>query len=325
MLEKNLEKRRLFLFFSCFFDIMESRVYGNRPIPTYYNTKHGKGEEMFSFLSSFFEKKQIDCYGAIPLSACRIVKPYLLEQEGIESGSVILLAIPYYTPACDDPNRNISAYAVSKDYHFYFKKLFEELLPLLREAYPACKFAAFADHSPIDEPDAAAKAGLGIRGKNHLLITPKYSSYVFFGEIITDMELPCRAGEIKECENCGRCMSRCPFEESNGCLSALTQKKGELTASEAATILRHGSAWGCDICQEVCPHTQRARQSGSIYSPIPYFAEEPIPCLHTESLASMSEEAFSLRAYAWRKKETILRNLNLLEQSQKKGEPPCST
>ncbi|MBQ2734751.1 MAG: hypothetical protein IJF33_02865, partial [Clostridia bacterium] len=72
---------------------------------------------MFSFLCRFFEKKSIDCFAPIPLSACRITKPYLLERAGITDGNVIVLAIPYFSLACMNPNRNLSAYAVSRDYH----------------------------------------------------------------------------------------------------------------------------------------------------------------------------------------------------------------
>ena len=278
---------------------------------------------MFAFLSSFFEKKSIDCYAPIPLSECRIVKPYLLERAGIGGGTVIMMAIPYFSPACKAPKRNISAYAVSRDYHLFYKELFAELLSELSERYPQNKFAAFADHSPIDELQAAAKAGLGMIGKNHLLITQKYSSYVFLGELITDIEIPCRAQPILECENCGRCMSLCPAKECGGCLSALTQKKGALDQNEEAYILKFGSLWGCDICQEVCPHTQRALKRGSIESPIGFFKEEAIPCLSSSLLESMSDEDFAKRAYSWRGRETIMRNIKLAEMQAKKGDPSC--
>lgn len=275
---------------------------------------------MFAFLSSFLKKELIDCYAPIPLSACRIVKPYLLERAGIQSGTVVMMAIPYFSPACRDPERNVSAYAVSRDYHLFYKNLFERLLSALQTRYPQNKFAAFADHSPIDELEAAAKAGLGIIGKNHLLITKKYSSYVFLGELITDMEITCDSNPIEECENCGKCMSLCPAAECGGCLSALTQKKGTLTEDEKNCILKFGSLWGCDICQQVCPHTQKALLSGSIETPIPFFKENTISHLSVEAVEAMSDEDFLQRAYSWRGRDTILRNLKLAEEQEKKGE-----
>ena len=266
---------------------------------------------MFSFLSNFFEKNQIDCFAPIALSDCTVVRPYLLERAGIADGTAILMAIPYFTPACTAENRNLSAYAVSRDYHGFFAALFDEVLPLLRERFPTCKFAGFADHSPIAEVEAAARAGLGVIGQNHLLITKRYSSYVFLGEIVTDAKLACTAGEIRTCEGCGLCQKACPMDEIGTCLSALTQKKGALTEDEQATIRRFGSVWGCDICQAVCPHTKTAIKSGSIHSPIPYFAEQPIAHLTSEILDGMSDEEFQSRAYAWRGRETIQRNLKL--------------
>lgn len=278
---------------------------------------------MLTFLSSFFEKELIDCYAPIPLSACRVVRPYLLEKAGIEDGTVIIMAVPYFSSASNAHDRNISAYAVSRDYHLFYRNLFERLLEVLRAAYPQNKFAAFADHSPIDEPDAAARAGLGKIGKNHLLITPKYSSYVFLGELITDAILPCLPSPVIECENCGRCLSACPMEECGTCLSALTQKKGELTAHEKECILKHGSLWGCDICQQVCPHTQKAIKSRSIESPIPFFGENATPHLTVKAIEEMSEVEFSMRAYSWRGRNTILRNLKLAEDAREKGKQEC--
>ena len=158
-------------------------------------------------------------------------------------------------------------------------------------------------------------------GKNHMLITPKYSSYVFLAELVTDAVVDCQAHEIAYCLNCGACMRACPsYDSDEECLSALTQKKGTLSSSERLRLLSHPLLWGCDICQEVCPHTKKALESGSIYSPVPFFSEEPIPRLGSEILASMSDEEFSTRAYAWRKRETIQRNVHIKE----KGDVTCS-
>lgn len=273
---------------------------------------------MFSFLSNFFQKNHIDTFAPLPLSACRITRPYLLDHAGIKDGSVVLFAVPYFSPACLDEKRNLSSYAVARDYHLFFKSLFDELLPQLRRRFPSNRFAGFSDHSPIAEIEAAARAGLGVIGKNRLLITKKYSSYVFIGELITDAMVPCQAGEITACENCGRCDAVCPMKKS-GCLSELTQKKGNLTEDEARILLESGTVWGCDLCQEVCPHTMDALQSGSIFSPIPYFNQETLACMQLSTLDAMSDTAFSSRAYAWRSKETIRRNLILFENQGKEN------
>ena len=271
---------------------------------------------MLAFLQNFFTKHHLDCTAAIRLSDCRIERPYLLERVGISDGTAILIAVPYHTAACDDRERNISAYAVPRDYHGYFKMLFDELIPSLEKAFPEHKFAGFADHSPIAEVEASAKAGLGIIGKNHLLITEKYSSYIFLGEVITNALLPCKTEEKRFCEDCGACLAACPMNEIGTCLSALTQKKGELTNEEEATLRRYGSAWGCDLCQEICPHTKAAKHNGTLHSPIPYFSEATIPVLTLEALDNMDDETFATRAYAWRGRPTIRRNLCILKDDK---------
>lgn len=275
---------------------------------------------MFAFLSEILQKNHIDCFAALPLSACRVTKPYLLERAGITSGSAVILAVPYFTPACASPERNLSAYAVGYNYHAFFDALFEELLPLLKERYPEHRFAGFADHSPIAEIEAASRAGLGVIGKNGLLLTERYSSYVFLGELLTDAPLPYTLVEPRFCESCGLCQKICPMEKIGTCLSALTQKKGELDEAEIVALRRYGSCWGCDLCQQVCPHTVRAIQSGSIYTPIPYFHENNMPKLTLDILDAMEEDEFQKRAYSWRKRETIRRNLLLLQEKDEKGE-----
>ena len=276
---------------------------------------------MFENLLNFLQKKNIDCVGALPLSACRVIRPYLLERANISSGTVFMLAIPYFTPACEDENRSISTYAVSRDYHLFFAELFEELLPYLSECYPAAHFAAFADHSPISELHAAVRAGLGVIGKNGLLLTEKYGSYVFLGEIITDMEIPCEVQKIKFCENCGACANACPaiVGEKSLCLSALSQKKGTLSEEEKNILLTTNTVWGCDRCQECCPHNQLAKKAGTIYSPIPFFYKDTIPSPSAEDIENMTDEDFAKRAYSWRGREVILRNLRL----RKKGDTQC--
>lgn len=251
---------------------------------------------------------------SLPLSMCKILRPYKLEGCGfddVSSLSVLIFTIPYYT---EHKDKNISSYAIPRDYHLFCAELFDTIIPRLSARYPDNKFVGFADNSPIDERDAAALAGLGIIGKNRLLITEKYSSYVFLAEIITDLPLKYEEKyEISYCENCGLCASACPRLELGECLSAITQKKGELTEAEKDAIKKYGSAWGCDICSEVCPHTKKAIENRTIYTDIPFFLSCLTPRLSSSLIDSMSDEEFSARAYSWRKKETILRNLSLFK------------
>ena len=261
---------------------------------------------------------------AIPLSVCKPAKSYLLERAGIPStGTAILFAVPYVMTAdAGDPDRNLSLYAVPRDYHGYMKELEATVLPSLREDFPDFAFALFADHSPILEADAAARAGLGVLGMNGLLLTPAYGSLVFIGELVTSADYTAVTGEAVPvfpaepplCEGCGLCVKACPAGcgEGNrtGCLSALTQKKGELAPEEIAAIVRGGLVWGCDACQLACPHNRAVIEAGKD-TPVPYFRKERLIRVDAESLEAMDDAAFRGRAYSWRGRAVILRNCGL--------------
>ena len=278
---------------------------------------------MLNFVRSFLKNENIDLVSSISLNECVIKRPYLLEKVGISQGSVIIFAVPYLTCASCE-KRNVSSYAVSRDYHLFFKQLFDNILSELKERYPKNKFAAFTDHSPIDEIKSAAMSGLGVVGKNHLLITEKYSSYVFLGEIITDATLSSNTDEIKYCAGCNSCIRACPVKtDISLCLSSLTQKKGELSESEKELIKKSGCVWGCDICQEVCPYTKKAIKNNTIYSTVDYFNQDLMPYITSDDINVLSDSEFMQRAYSWRGRDTVLRNL-LISEGKKDVEKPRS-
>ena len=271
---------------------------------------------------------------AIPLSLCKQAKSYLLEKAGIPvTGTAVLFTIPYVMTAdVQDPNRNVSLYAVPRDYHGYMQNLSATLLPCLFETFPDFRFALFADHSPIMEVDAAVRAGLGVLGLNGLLITPTYGSFVFLGEVVTDADYPTVTGQSVPdfpalpplCEGCGACLAACPADccgsAREGCLSALTQKKGELTEDEISAIKRGGLVWGCDACQLACPHNRRVIREGRD-TPVPYFREGRLIHLDTAALDTMDDGDFAHRAYAWRGRAVIRRNTELLYESNERRSP----
>ncbi len=295
------------------------------------------------FLSEFivFRKKHIshfakilftegiEYYACIPLSSCKVTKKYLLEKNELdENSTVIMMLFPYRTRQV--PN-NLSAYASVKDYHAFVDSLSKKLESYVKKRYVGAKFKVFTDHSPIDEVHAACISGLGFIGDNGLLINERYSSFVFIGECITSLT-PRQLGlkfakeeEVKTCLHCGKCKELCPTgcisqsedgqDTSNKkeCLSAITQKKGELTDEEKSLILQNGCIWGCDACQNACPYTKNAK-----YTPIKYFTDSAIERLDLEALEKMSDEEFSSRPFAWRGKETIKRNVALWEENDLK-------
>lgn len=266
---------------------------------------------MKELIKRVFGDKAITLFGIIPFSACRVINRRKLDSLGFLPKVCITFAIPYY--AGEFEGRNLSRYAVARDYHLYAASLRDQLTEELTQLFPENRFEVFADNSPVDERDAAVKCGVGIRGKNGLVITEDYGSYIFLGEVLSDLSPEIFGSlsvcEERVCEDCGKCLAACP--KKNICLSALTQKKGDLTPEEEGEILALGSCWGCDICQEVCPHNR-----GIAFTPIGFFREVLIPRLDEKTLAAMSDEAFSERAYSWRGRKTVLRNLLLLEKEK---------
>lgn len=268
---------------------------------------------MIEYVKAELARLGITNVAAIPLSLCKILRPYKLERCGFDKSAnlyAIMFTVPYLTRSTD---KNISSYAIPRDYHLFCAELFDSVTKNLKERFPQNIFCGFADNSPINEVHAAAMAGLGIIGDNGLLITEKHSSYVFIAEIITDLACASDGNyEVKRCESCGRCSAVCPKGECGECLSAITQKKGDLSEHEISAIKKHRTAWGCDVCSEICPHTAKALANGTIYTDIPFFTKDLTPNLTRELVEKMSDEDFFRRAYSWRKKETVLRNLSIL-------------
>ena len=273
-------------------------------------------------LRSVFENENIEFWGVLPFSECHCLRMDLIERKGLRAEDVrsaAVFLIPYYV---DCEKGNISLYARSGDYHFYSDGLFERILPLLRARFGG-EFIGFADKSPIEEIVAAAKAGLGVLGDNDMLINEKYGSFVFIGEILSTVspEEIGFSGEIAPvsgCLHCGACKRVCPAQAHGGeCLSALTQKKGVLTADEEDYIREYGSVWGCDRCQLSCPMTRKAIARG-VQTPIAFFKKNRISQLTDEILNGMSKEEFRFRAFSWRGKQTLLRNLALLTRENNK-------
>ena len=206
---------------------------------------------------------------------------------------------------------NLSRYARVPDYHHAAGGVLEQAASRLAEAFPGEQFLPFIDSSPIPEVRAAALAGLGVVGENGLLIHPVYGSWVFTGAVVTGLPLagPVPA-EPPRCPSCGRCAAACPGAclaapdaGRETCLSAITQKKGELTQAEARLLQHSGMAWGCDACQEACPLNRDAR-----IDPHPCFGGRYTPALTLESLEDLRG-----KAYGWRGKKVLARNLSLID------------
>lgn len=224
--------------------------------------------------------------------------------------TVIVCLFPYYLGHDKYVGSDISKYAVVPDYHDTITEQLNSTCSKLKVAYPDEEFVVFTDNSPVPEVYAAVNAGLGVRGKNGLLISSEYGSWVFIGEIVTTKDYPAGSIGSTECLNCGKCISACPTGSiaENGfnaeaCLSSVTQRKGELTENEQRLIIDSGCIWGCDICQNVCPMNKNI-----IINPLEAFKNDVRLKADINNLEG--------RAYAWRGKKVIERNINYLKEKK---------
>ena len=263
-------------------------------------------------LKRIFLEEKIEYAEAIPYALLK-QNQHCKKSADFTVQSVIMVAVPYFSGITDG---NISLYARSKDYHLYFSLLAERIIPKIEQLF-SCKAMLFADSSPICETEAACLCGLGVLGKNGLLITEKYSSFVFLGGIFTDCDINLLTSKsdyrIKMCEGCGLCKKACPFSLEGECLSEITQCKGVLPIQKAELMKKYGSVWGCDICQLVCPHTEKMLRSG-ITTEIDFFKEDRIEYLSTDVLADLEGERFKQRAFSWRGRKILQRNIELCKK-----------
>lgn len=223
--------------------------------------------------------------------------------------SVIVMLFPYY--AGEYPERNVCRYAMLEDYHGVCAVYLKAFAEILRRAHPAHAFVPFVDVSPIREVEAARLAGLGVRGRNGLLINGRYGSRVFIGELVTTLDMPASSPLAGGCLECGQCEAACPGGAIQGgkplderrCLSRISQKKGALTEGERALLKAGGLVWGCDVCADICPHNAKPR-----ITPIDAFKTDIMPTLTRENL----EEALKTKPYNWRGRDVLLRNLEIV-------------
>ncbi len=259
-------------------------------------------------LRKIFENEKIEYAEAVPFSLLK-QNPNCKKVIEFEVRSVIMLAVPYFI---NTEKGNVSLYARARDYHGYFSRLSDRIIPKIKEIL-GCSAVLYADSSPIFEVHAASLAGLGVIGENGLLITEKYSSFVFLGSIFTDAKIESITDKtefaINRCEGCGMCKKACPCVEIGGCLSEITQKKDNLTEQEALLIKKNGFVWGCDICQLNCPHTKKMLQSKTV-TPIEFFKTDLIYDIDENTL-QIPKKDFITRAFSWRGKNVLKRNLDI--------------
>jgi len=182
-------------------------------------------------------------------------------QSVISLGVVYNTDRPYSNQNADPSRAAIARYAWGDDYHVVIEAQLHRLLERLR-ATSAEPFEAraYVDTGPVQERVYAQYAGLGWIGKNTCLINEDLGSWIFLAEIICSLPLEPDAPAFDQCGSCARCLEACPTGalvepgvlDATRCLSYLTiELKGAIPEEHREAVGHH--AYGCDICQEVCP------------------------------------------------------------------------
>jgi epoxyqueuosine reductase len=234
--------------------------------------------------------------------------------------SVISVALNYYTPQQHPPGEEyakISRYGWGRDYHKVMGKRLKALARWLEAQAEGIEARYYADTGPVQDKVWAQRAGLGWIAKNGNLITREYGSWIFLGEILTNLALTPDAPHRSHCGTCTRCLEACPtgaiaqpfVVDANRCIAYHTiENRSEEIPPEIQPHLNNWVA-GCDICQEVCPWNERFAQPTDIedFSPYP---ENVAPTL--KELATISDPDWDqrFRASALRriKPEMLRRN-----------------
>lgn len=179
----------------------------------------------------------------------------------IALGTVYNTGQPYSTENADPGRAAIARYAWGDDYHVVIERRLETLVAWMGEAAgQPFEARAYVDTGPVQERVYAQHAGLGWIGKNTCVINPELGSWVFLSVIICSLPLEPDEPVLDHCGTCTLCLEACPTGallepyvlDSRRCLSYLTiELKGSIPETHRHAVAEH--AYGCDICQEVCP------------------------------------------------------------------------
>ena len=262
------------------------------------NLEHWLDAGMHGEMAYMARKRRVRCDPRRLLSGCQ---------------SVVVVAMSY---RCAQPDSSpldachgrvwVSRYAWGRDYHRVLKKKLVRLGRWLAAERQGVTWRACVDTAPILEREWAARAGLGWIGKNTLLLNRDFGSELFLGVLLTDQELEADRPRPDHCGTCTACLDACPTAafvepkllDARRCVAYLTVEH----RSGIDRGLRSGIGTmiaGCDICQEVCPWTQRA--PADIHPEFAPVEKRFRPLL--EDLENLDEEGF----LAWRRGSALNR------------------
>lgn len=235
--------------------------------------------------------------------------------------SLIAIALAYPSKLENPPKSQPGAYrgimsraAWGTDYHHVLRDKMEQLAAYIRKLEPAAQVVSMVDTGALSDRAVAERAGIGWVGKNCALITPEYGSWVYLGELITDLPLPPDIPVEEGCGDCNLCVDACPTGalvqggqlNAQRCIAFLTQVKDFIPDEFRAKI--GNRLYGCDTCQTVCPKNKGKNfVHHEAFRPDPEIAKPLLVPLLTVGNKEFKEK-FGQSSSAWRGKKPIQRN-----------------
>lgn len=258
--------------------------------------------------ASGFEEKDID----------KRVDPSLLLEE---SRSIIAIALAYPSKMKESvkgkrgERRGIFCRASwGEDYHTILRDRLEKLEAFISSKVPDARFRSMVDTGELADRAVAERAGIGWSGKNCSIITPEFGSYVYLGEMVTNLPLEPDAPIENQCGTCTKCLDACPTGalvqggqlNAQRCIAFLTQTKGFMPEEFREKL--GNRIYGCDTCQTVCPKNKGI--DFHLHEEMEPDAEAVKPLL--EPLLHLSnkefKQTFGYMSGSWRGKKPIQRN-----------------
>ena len=266
-----------------------------------------KRQQDLSYQSGF-EEKDLD----------KRTEPVLLLDQ---AESIIAIAIAYPSRMNDSPRGKIGERrgiffraSWGTDYHTVLRERLELLEEFIKERIPAAKVKSMVDTGELVDRAVAERAGIGWSAKNCSIITPEFGSYVYLGEMITNIPFEPDEPMEDECGDCTLCLDACPTGaliqggqlNAQRCIAFLTQTKTSIPEEFRAKI--GNRVYGCDTCQTVCPknkgkqnlHQQAFQPDTELAKPL----LQPMLSLSNRQF----KEKFGHVSGSWRGKNPIQRN-----------------
>jgi len=281
---------------ACGLDVIgfsECRIY--HELSPYFNERKKLG-----FVNEF-EEQDVD----------KRINPFIYMPEG---KTIITIAFPYLYNLDFSNKVNFSSYTLGRDYHIVTSEYLGKICEFIKGL--GANSIQLVDSNALPERYIAKLAGVGFIGKNNTLITKKYGSYVFLGEIITDLIIEPGIPIKQKCGDCEICLKACPTRSitkgkvginnnSNICLSYITQKKD---IEDYWFDKLGGRLFGCDTCQRACPCNDKVEFS-TIEELKPYEHMKEIELKNIISIDNkLFKDKYKITSCGWRGKNIIKRN-----------------